>query len=113
MIPSNEDRAKSVAIAVQAFAKSMKLTEKDDGPTTIAGDMICNILHWVAQRHPQGFQAGLDAACKGLNHFASEAYDENDPDPLGPESHIRIVITVGKHVFIKQTGEDTVVQEQE
>jgi len=112
-IPSNEDRAKSVAAAIQAFAKAQGLSEKDDGPEVIAGDMIANILHWAADRHPGGIRAAYDAACRGLNHFTSESYDSPDGDPLGASSHVRMVISVGKHIFIKQTGEPTQMLEAE
>ena len=73
---TNEDRIASVAPAIKAFAASMGLDEtlEADGPESVAGDMICNILHWVARKHPDGRAAALVALRYGAAHYTSESY---------------------------------------
>ena len=90
---TNEDRAKQVGIALQAFAKATGLKESEDGAETIAGDMIAGILHWVASRSPaDGRLDVLHALRSGIGHYVSEHYGEIEGEELGPESIVLITV---------------------
>lgn len=105
---TNEDRAKTVAIALQAFAKSTGLSEENDGPETIVGDFIANALHWVVSReHSGGHGGALYAVRNGLGHFISEAYAEKDADEtFGPDCHVSIYIGCEGDEWVTMTGEE-------
>ncbi len=108
----NEDRAWSVQEYLIKFADEMGLKPDldADGPVTVAGDMICNILHWVAQNHPEGYAAALDAARSGLGHFSSEFridYDADDVDELGPEADVQITIRCDGEYWQSETFRGT------
>ena len=79
---NNVDRAVSVDDAIQKFAADMglDLRPEADGPTTGAGDMFANLMHWVAER--AGVEEALRAAQNGISSFLVEfaAYPGEDPD---------------------------------
>jgi len=64
-IPSNEDRAKSVAAAIQAFAKAQGLSEKDDGPEVIAGDIDRQHLALGSRSSPRWHTCSLRCGLSG------------------------------------------------
>ncbi|WP_338811258.1 hypothetical protein V2V90_23365 (plasmid) [Agrobacterium leguminum] len=108
---TNEDRISSVAPAINAFAAAMGLDDSldADGPESVAGDMICNILHWVARKHPDGRAAALVALRYGAAHYTSESYIDYTADwvdELGPEAFIEIHASCNGEVWHTQTGEE-------
>jgi hypothetical protein len=90
---TNEERAASVSEALHNFADAMGMgiSLDSDGPVTVAGDMICSILHWVQEQAPDGKFAALQAARSGLGHYVTEASNQNpDEDPVGPDAFVMI-----------------------
>lgn len=105
---NNEDRAKAVGVALQAFAKATGM--EDEGPETIAGDFIANVLHWVVSREHGGSHGGaLYAARNGIANFVGESYDEDD----GPDAHVSISIKCEGFTWFTQTGEEMPVMPTE
>jgi hypothetical protein len=94
-MPTNFERAQSIDGALRDFADEMGLDIKPgaDGPHTVAGDFIANVLHWVAEQ-PENREAGaisaIGAAHSGINHFLSEHHSD-EPHDLGPEAEITII----------------------
>lgn len=93
---TNEDRVHDIDADVKGFARRMGLhPEIDaDGPVCVAGDMICNILHWV-ERRAGSREAALEAMRSGLGHYVTESsidYSQSEVDELGPESRVEITI---------------------
>lgn len=88
----NHDRAASVSEALHNFADAMglKISIAGDGPATVAGDMITNILHWVQEQHPDGKQAALTAMICGVGAYVQETIT---PDDLGPDAYATITVT--------------------
>lgn len=66
----NIDRAATVASYLLDFEREVGLTHIHDGPATVGGDIICNILHWVAEKG--GIEAALEAVRSGISHFLIE-----------------------------------------
>jgi len=108
---NNEHRAATVADAIRAFAASagLDVSLNADGPQTAAGDMICNILHWVASNDPDGRAAALMAVRCGIAHYMSESfidYEADWIDELGPEAFIEVYASCNGEVWHSQTGEE-------
>lgn len=92
---TNDDRRATVDKAITEFATDMGLDPAidADGPIIVAGDMICNILHWVQQQTDGDQNDGLQAARSGLSHYVTESlidYSEDNVDEVGPQSFVKI-----------------------
>lgn len=91
---TNIERARSVDKAIRQFAIDMGLDLPDEGPSVTAGDMICNILHWVQERTQDDQEAVLQVARSGIGHYITESlidYTQDNVDEVGPESTIDII----------------------
>lgn len=92
---NNEDRAESVAPLIDEFARIMGLENED--PVTKAGDLICNILHWVQQSSDEDDQRldALRAIRSGICHYVTEAsidYTLDEVDPIGPDAWLSLTV---------------------
>lgn len=113
-IVTNADRARDIEPALRAFAKRMGMEEED--AATVAGDMICNILHWVALGSEHGRLDALRAMRSGIGHFASESaidYDAEEVDDLGPDAHVSIEVLCDGEIWTSETGCDPEIESPE
>lgn len=108
---TNDDRVEDITPAIRDFAQRMGLT-MDDGPATIAGDMIASILHWAQTTGEvltakDGRLTALEAARCGIAHYVTESYIDYDAEPvdeLGPESDVTVLITCLNETWLTSTG---------
>ena len=105
----NLQRTESVEAYLDSFAKAMGL-ENDDA-TTIAGDMICNILHWVSEQFDGPIEIGrtkaLQAMQFGIAHYVSERsidYDDDPLDEVGPDALVTINVECDDKIWRTATG---------
>lgn len=84
---NNEERAESVEAFIKGFARDMGLDidPEADGPSLVVGDMIGNMLHWLSQNSPDGFEEALRSAKNGVGQFVQETFV---PDDLGPDAFV-------------------------
>lgn len=108
---NNRERAASVAELVRQFAS--KHVANGEKPESIAGDMICNILHWVMRETEMagddGRKTALAAARCGLSHFISEVHASGPDDP-GPECYTLITVRTDGGLWVSETGHEETVQ---
>src|SRR5690606_4898660 len=119
-IVTNADRARDIEPPLREFAARTGLDiapEPDgDGPATVAGDMICNILHWVAINSEHGQLDALRAIRSGIGHFASESaidYGADIVDELGPDAHVSIEVLCDGEIWTSETGSDPEIESPE
>lgn len=88
---SNSDRALSVDDFVRQFAdeQGLDIRRDGDGPLTVGGDMICNLLHWIAEEI--GIEDTMHALQNGIGMFAVE-FSSDAPDGDG-HSDVGIHVT--------------------
>lgn len=110
----NKERAKGVDNYIREFATAtgLDISPEGDGPVTVVGDLICNLLHWVAIRTDA--TEALKAAQQGIGHFLTENaidYDAEEVDELGPDSHVRIEATCAGTRYVAETGGNAYTEE--
>lgn len=100
------DRADSVEDLIASFASWSGLAPSPDGdgPETMAGDLISNILHWV-KRETGKAECAAGAARDGLAHFIVEHDGEE-----GPDARVQIVAMCRGEVWVSWTGRETTIQ---
>lgn len=89
---TNQIRIESVEDLVETFCDRMGFNMEDEDHSTIAGDMICNILHWVQAKTGKREDA-LSAMQNGIGNYVTETYIDYDADvvdELGPEAYVSI-----------------------
>lgn len=91
----NSARALSVDAFALKFASDMGLEPHPDfdGPETVVGDFISNLLHW-AMYNGLSKEEALKAAKSGIGNFITEThidYGANEVDELGPDTFVSIV----------------------
>ncbi|WP_454287210.1 hypothetical protein [Rhizobium arsenicireducens] len=91
---------------LRAFAAATGLNPAvdADGPATVAGDMICNILHWVEEQSPEGALDALYAVRCGIGHYVTESSITDPEDELGPDSHVGITVHCDGKVWTSFTA---------
>lgn len=104
---NNVERADSVAEFIDAFSKSVG--NQDEDHVTRAGDMICNILHWVHQSSDREDprKDPFIAARMGIAHYVSEAsidYEAEVIDELGPDAIVTIDVFCDSTSYVSITG---------
>lgn len=105
----NQQRSASVSALIATFAANNGLTDED--PCTIAGDLICNIMHWVAQHleAETGQMLAMKAVQSGIGHYASEAhidYSAAIVDEIGPDALVSITVNCNGESWHASTGND-------
>lgn len=106
----NTDRAAAVAESIANFAAEMGLRGED--PETIAGDMISNILHWVAIK-ADNRETGLIAARYGIAHYVTESgidYTDPEADEVGPEAYVSISVACDGETWTSGTAAETAIE---
>lgn len=112
---TNEERAQSVELLATRFAKAMGIENED--AVTIAGDLICNLLHWVQAQcddTDESRQFALDAARSGIGHYVTETnidYDADVVDELGPDAFVEITVDCNGANWSSRTGAGTAIVE--
>lgn len=110
---TNEERVESVDALVIHFANAMGI--QNEGPTTMAGDLICNVLHWVQARtedNDESRQSALDAARSGIGHYVTETnidYDADVVDELGPDAFVEITVDCNGANWNSRSGAGTTI----
>ena len=66
---TNEDRAAAVDEAMKLIEAEL-FTPGTEDPGTIAGDAICDILHWIAEK--SGLEGAAFAMRSGISNFCIE-----------------------------------------
>lgn len=119
-IVTNTDRADGVDAFLREFADRMGLSlapEPDgDGAATVAGDLICNILHWVEKNDSNGRLAALQAMRSGIGHYVSESgidYGAEFVDELGPDAYVSIEVTCNGETWTSETGQSPEIERHE
>jgi len=113
---TNKDRVQAVEQAILSFAEEMGLDpDMDaDGPVTVAGDMIANILHWVQQQDSR--ISALKAAKSGIGNYVTEQYidyNADEVDELGPQSSVCITVLCNDQVWESNTYDRTKIFDAE
>lgn len=104
---NNSDRIASVSDLIETFAARMGVGMRNEDARTIAGDMICNIMHWAMNQKDkvEAFSAWKSGAC----HFLMETmidYDAEEVDELGPDTSINANLECGKEEWFIHSGRD-------
>ena len=105
---TNDARAESVAAFVEQFADEMGLNPDPaaDGPECAAGDLICNILHWV-QAETQSRESALEAVRSGISHYITEScidYEAECVDEVGPDAFVDIEASCDGSIWKSRTA---------
>lgn len=108
---NNRERAASVADLVRQFAS--KHVAPGEKPEVVAGDLICNILHWVMHEGDMagddGRKPALAAARCGLSQFISEVHASPENE-LGPSCYTLITVRTAGGLWVSETGYEEMVQ---
>lgn len=106
---NNQKRVASVSEFLTAFISDQGLDGED--PETIAGDLICNIMHWVAQHleAETGQMLAMKAVQSGIGHYATEAhidYSAAIVDEIGPDALVSITVNCNGETWYASTGNE-------
>lgn len=84
----------SARVYFEQFAKESGM--ENDEPATIAGDLICHLMHflWNSEvTRKEGIEVALNAVHSGVYHFATEVdYPMDVEDDAGPVPKVRILV---------------------
>lgn len=103
-MPNNADRASSVEAGLAIMADEFGYGINGEDAQTLAGDAICNILHWTAQETGD-IGAALEAVKGGLANFAIEL--AGGPAADWADGHSDVNIKVAGHAWGNADGETT------
>ncbi|MBY0560149.1 hypothetical protein [Hyphomicrobium sp.] len=103
---TNEERAEQVEGYLLDFAEETGLDAdlEADGPATVAGDMISQILHWVTMK-TGSWETALYAMRCGIGHYVTEQNITDPEDELGPVTDVQIQAVCNGVVWATKTGE--------
>ncbi len=91
---SKRENIESVRGLFEQFAKDAGM--EHDEPETIAGDLICHLLHFLWSNEvtrKEGVEKAMDAVHSGLYHFAGEIdYPMDEDDDTGLVPKVRIIV---------------------
>lgn len=86
-----------------------------DGPQTVCGDLVADILHWVERNDPGGRLAALETARRALGHYASESSIDRsaaEVDELGPEAEVTVEIRCDGKLWRSATRETPEIEDE-
>lgn len=96
---NNQQRADSTAKSIVAYAAEKGLQNEDI--KTQVGDLICDLLHKIAQAHEGDIQTAMSVLRNGLGHFLSEMHASGEDD-LGPEAFVAIQANCAGNSWVEE-----------